>query len=81
MRLGGGRFIAGDLAEWKDGELVLRGRVDDLVNIKGKKVNPREVEAVLAQLPGVREVAVLGVLRRTARARCCAPWWPAPPAA
>ncbi|HEX5717715.1 MAG TPA: fatty acid--CoA ligase family protein, partial [Thermoanaerobaculia bacterium] len=60
-RLGNGRFVAGDLAEWRDGELVLRGRVDDLVNIKGKKVNPREVEAVLAQLPGVREVAVLGV--------------------
>ncbi|HYN23387.1 MAG TPA: fatty acid--CoA ligase family protein [Thermoanaerobaculia bacterium] len=60
-RLGGGRFVAGDLAAWKDGELVLRGRVDDLVNIKGKKVNPREVESVVAQLPGVREVAVLGV--------------------
>jgi acyl-coenzyme A synthetase/AMP-(fatty) acid ligase len=60
-RLGKGRFVGGDLAEWRDGELVLRGRVDDLVNIKGKKVNPREVEAVLAQLPGVREVAVLGV--------------------
>ena len=60
-RLGNGRFVAGDFAEWRDGELVLRGRVDDLVNIKGKKVNPREVEAVLAQLPGVREVAVLGV--------------------
>ncbi|HVG08965.1 MAG TPA: fatty acid--CoA ligase family protein [Thermoanaerobaculia bacterium] len=60
-RLGNGRFVGGDFAEWRDGELVLRGRVDDLVNIKGKKVNPREVEAVLAQIPGVREVAVLGV--------------------
>ncbi|HWN40609.1 MAG TPA: fatty acid--CoA ligase family protein [Thermoanaerobaculia bacterium] len=60
-RLANGRFVGGDLAEWRDGELVLRGRVDDLVNIKGKKVNPREVEAVLTQLPGVKEVAVLGV--------------------
>lgn len=60
-RLGNGRFVAGDLAAWRDGELVLRGRVDDLINIKGKKVNPREVEAVVAQLPGVREVAVVGV--------------------
>ncbi len=60
-RLGGGRFIGGDLADWQDGELVLRGRSDDLVNIKGKKINPREVEAVLAGLDGVREVAVLGV--------------------
>lgn len=60
-RLGNGRFVGGDLADWRDGELVLRGRVDDLVNVKGKKVNPREVEAVLAQLPGVQDVAVLGV--------------------
>lgn len=60
-RLGSGRFVAGDMAVWQDGELALCGRKDDLVNIKGKKVNPREVEAVLAQLPGVREVAVLGM--------------------
>ncbi|MEO6192387.1 MAG: class I adenylate-forming enzyme family protein [Thermoanaerobaculia bacterium] len=60
-RLAGGRFRAGDLAVWQDGELALRGRMDDLVNIKGKKVNPREVETVLAGLPGVDEAAVLGV--------------------
>ena len=60
-RLGNGRFVGGDMAEWRNGELALLGRVDDLVNIKGKKVNPREVEAVLSQLSGVREVAVLGV--------------------
>jgi acyl-coenzyme A synthetase/AMP-(fatty) acid ligase len=60
-RLGNGRFTAGDLGTWRDGELVLRGRLDDVVNVKGKKVNPREVEAVIAQLDGVDEVAVLGV--------------------
>ena len=60
-RLAGGRFRAGDLAEWQGGELALRGRVDDLVNIKGKKVNPREVEAILAGLAGVDEAVVLGI--------------------
>lgn len=67
-RLGGGRFRAGDLAVWageaggrESGELALRGRVDDLINVKGKKVDPREVERVLAELEGVEEVAVLGV--------------------
>lgn len=60
-RLDDGRFTTGDVARWKDGELELRGRVDDLINIKGKKVNPREVEAVLARLPGVVEAAVVGL--------------------
>jgi long-chain acyl-CoA synthetase len=60
-RLGGGRYVAGDLAAWRGGELVLRGRLDGLVNIKGKKINPREVEEVLAGLTGVDEVVVLGV--------------------
>jgi acyl-CoA synthetase (AMP-forming)/AMP-acid ligase II len=60
-RLAGGRFRAGDLAAWSNGELALRGRLDDLVNVKGKKVNPREVEGVIARLPGVDEAAVLGV--------------------
>jgi len=60
-RLAGGRFRAGDLAAWRGGELALQGRLDDLVNVKGKKVNPREVESVIARLPGVDEAAVLGV--------------------
>ncbi len=60
-RLRDGRFRPGDLAAWKDGELALGGRADDLINIKGKKVNPREVEALLTRLPGVDEAAVLGM--------------------
>jgi acyl-CoA synthetase (AMP-forming)/AMP-acid ligase II len=60
-RLCGGRFVGGDLGVWENGELVLRARLDDLVNIKGKKVNPREVEEVIGALSGVDEVVVLGV--------------------
>jgi long-chain acyl-CoA synthetase len=59
-RLGGGRFRTGDVGTWREGELWLVGRTDDLINVRGKKVNPREVEAVLAGLPGVREVVALG---------------------
>jgi len=62
-RLAGGTYRTSDFAAWRDGELALLGRVDDLVNIKGKKVNPREVERVLGELLGVHEVAVLGVPR------------------
>jgi len=60
-RLAEGRFIARDLAAFQDGELALRGRLDDLINVKGKKVDPREVEGVLGELEGVDEVVVLGV--------------------
>ncbi|HEX5760025.1 MAG TPA: fatty acid--CoA ligase family protein, partial [Thermoanaerobaculia bacterium] len=60
-RLAGGRFTTGDLAAWDGGELRLLGRVDGLINIKGRKVDPREVEGVLADLPGVAEVVVLAL--------------------
>ena len=60
-RLGGGRFVTSDLAAFEGGELRLRGRVDDLINVKGKKVNPTEIESVLQRLPGVAEVVAFGV--------------------
>ena len=57
-----GVFHSADLAAWTaDGELRLLGRVDQLINVDGKKVQPREVEAVLHAMPGVREAVVLGV--------------------
>lgn len=60
-RLADGCFIASDLGTFRGGELALLGRTDDLVNIRGKKVNPREVETLLGRLPGVDEVAVFGI--------------------
>lgn len=59
-RLGGGRFVTEDLAVVRDGELALVGRLSDVINVRGKKVNPREVEGVLRGLPAVEEVAVFG---------------------
>jgi long-chain acyl-CoA synthetase len=44
-----------------DGWLYLDGRRDDLVITGGVNVYPVEVERVLEQCPGVREVAVYGV--------------------
>lgn len=57
-RLGGGRYLTDDLAAWRGGELALAGRLNDLINVKGKKVNPREVEQVLAGHAAVEEVVV-----------------------
>ena len=57
-----GWFSTGDLAVADDdGDYYLVGRRSDLVLVNGFNVYPAEVEAVFARLPGVAEVAVLGV--------------------
>ncbi len=54
-------FLSDDLASIReDGEIELTGRIGDLINIAGKKVNPREVERVIRRIEGVREVKVYG---------------------
>jgi long-chain acyl-CoA synthetase len=53
-------YVSDDLVELRDGEVALTGRASDLINTAGKKVNPREVEAVILQIEGVREVKVFG---------------------
>ena len=40
------------------GELHLKGRVTEVINVLGMKVIPSEVEEVIASLPGVAEVKV-----------------------
>lgn len=55
-----GTFQTDDLVEFRDDEVFLTGRASDLINTAGKKVNPREVEAVLMQIEGVRQVKVYG---------------------
>jgi acyl-CoA synthetase (AMP-forming)/AMP-acid ligase II len=59
-----GTFRTSDRATWAGDELRLLGRLDGLINVKGKKVDPAEVEAVLSALAGVLEVVVLGVPSR-----------------
>lgn len=63
-RLAGGQFRTSDRGTWKDGELRLCGRLDSLINVKGRKVDPGEVERVILDLEGVVDVVVLGVPSR-----------------
>ncbi|MEU5694765.1 non-ribosomal peptide synthase/polyketide synthase [Actinosynnema sp. NPDC020468] len=58
-------YRTGDLARRRaDGVLEYAGRADDQVKIHGQRVEPGEVEAVLADLPGVDRAVV--VARRDA---------------
>ncbi|MEV0676554.1 o-succinylbenzoate--CoA ligase [Actinosynnema sp. NPDC050436] len=55
-------FRTGDLGRVADdGRLEVLGRADDVIISGGENVSPTEVERVLAAVPGVREVCVVGV--------------------
>jgi fatty-acyl-CoA synthase len=55
-------FHTGDAAYLDEtGQLYIVGRMKEMYRTGGENVYPAEVEAVLAQVPGVAEVAVLGV--------------------
>jgi len=45
----------------QDGYLYFVGRMDDIIKSRGEKVAPKEVEAVLVNIPGVKEAAVIGI--------------------
>ena len=62
-RLVEGCYRSSDLGEWAGSELRLLGRRSDLINVRGKKVNPREVEAVLHGIVGVEDAVILGAPR------------------
>jgi long-chain acyl-CoA synthetase len=55
-----GEFVTEDLAEIRDGKVMLTGRASDQINIAGKKVNPREIEQIILEIDGVRQVKVYG---------------------
>jgi acyl-CoA synthetase (AMP-forming)/AMP-acid ligase II len=45
----------------EEGYLYFIGRTDDIIKTRGEKVAPKEIENVIHDIPGVREVAVVGV--------------------
>lgn len=74
-RLGGGFFVPDDLLSRSGDGFRIVGRVSDVINVAGKKVNPAEVEAELLRFDGVRAAVVFGresVLRNEEVAACVA---------
>ncbi|MDA0634033.1 amino acid adenylation domain-containing protein [Nonomuraea sp. MCN248] len=53
-------YRTGDLARTdRDGAVEFLGRADDQIKIRGQRVEPGEVEAVLREQPGMREALVV----------------------
>lgn len=52
----------GDLAfQDSDGYIYIVNRMDDLINVGGIKVYPKEIETALSQLPWINQVCVVGI--------------------
>jgi acyl-CoA synthetase (AMP-forming)/AMP-acid ligase II len=59
--LGQGIFQTGDLAEFRDGQVFLRGRLSEQINVAGRKISPAAIEHILAMHSAVRECVVFGL--------------------
>jgi long-chain acyl-CoA synthetase len=59
-KLSNGVFTPDDLVARDDAGFKIVGRISDVINVAGKKVNPAEVEAGLLRFPGIRQVVAFG---------------------
>ncbi|HEV2046038.1 MAG TPA: class I adenylate-forming enzyme family protein [Chthoniobacterales bacterium] len=59
-KLGRGCFLPDDLLARHNSGFKIVGRVSDVINVAGKKVNPAEVEAHLLRFAGVRQAVAFG---------------------
>src|SRR5467141_632356 len=60
IKLGRAVFIPDDLLTETTNGFRIVGRLSDVINVAGKKVNPAEVEAHLLRFGGVRQAVVFG---------------------
>jgi cyclohexanecarboxylate-CoA ligase len=68
-----GFFRTGDLGRWVDDRyLVVTGRAKDIIIRNGENISAREVEDLLADHPGIAEIAVVGLPDDRTGERACA---------
>jgi len=56
-----GYHYTGDLAIINENYIKIVGRADDMIKIAGHRITSGEVESVISEIPGVIEVAAIGV--------------------
>ena len=54
-------FPTGDAGDVINGRVTVRGRLGYVINTGGEKLWPEDLETIIASVPGVEDVAVLGV--------------------
>jgi long-chain acyl-CoA synthetase len=59
-KLGNGIFVPDDLLARHGSGFKIVGRLSDVINVAGKKVNPAEIEERLLHFPGVRQAVAFG---------------------
>src|SRR5947207_12775063 len=59
-KLGNGIFVPDDLLARHGSGFKIVGRVSDVINVAGKKVNPAAIEERLLHFPGVRQAVAFG---------------------
>jgi cyclohexanecarboxylate-CoA ligase len=68
-----GFFHTGDLGRWVDDEyLVVTGRAKDVIIRNGENISAKEVEDLLADHPGIAEIAVVALPDDRTGERACA---------
>ncbi len=62
-----GCFQTSDLAVLQDGQVFLKGRIGDQINVAGRKVSPDAIESLLREHPQVADCLVFGAPSRDSR--------------